>query len=46
MPEQIIWTATPLREAIDKVTNNNQREWRFRSFTINDKQWWNGQVSS
>ena len=46
MPEQIIWTATPRTDAINRVTKDHQFEWKLRSFTNNDKQYWNGQVSS
>lgn len=44
MPEQIIRTATPLRDAIAKVTNNGGLQWRFRDFTVNAKHMWNGEV--
>ena len=46
MPEQIIATRTPLKDATTKATNNHQFKWRFCEFTTNDKHMWNGEVSS
>lgn len=45
MPEQIILTEHPLKDALNKVTGNFQFQYRFRAFTTNDKRYWNGHVS-
>ena len=33
MPEQIIQSQKPLHDAIAKVTNNGQSQWRFTGWT-------------
>lgn len=33
MPEQIIESQRPLRDAIDKVTNNGRDSWEFTGWT-------------
>ena len=45
MPEEIIWTASLLKDATNKVTKDNQFEWKLRGFTTSYKHYWNGQVS-